>query len=133
MAPTVFQSRVVTKEELCVFEQKVDSCAVVIFGASGDLTHRKLLPALYALALHKQMPRSYYVVGVARTPMTDEAFRAKVRESVGSGSKSDVLNDFLDHCHYISGDYADAQTFQKLKDALASLDERYGINNRRVF
>ena len=59
-----------------------DPCAIVIFGASGDLTKRKLIPALYALAFRKLLPERFAVVGVARTPESDEDFRERMREAV---------------------------------------------------
>ena len=54
-----------------------DPCAIVIFGASGDLARRKLIPALYELASHKMLARRFAIIGFARTPMTDEAFRER--------------------------------------------------------
>ena len=57
-------------------------CAVVIFGANGDLTKRKLLPALYRLAYERRLSAGFAVVGISRTAMTDEEFREKMRESV---------------------------------------------------
>jgi len=59
-----------------------EPCAVTIFGASGDLTQRKLMPALYCLAFNRFLPDQIGIVGVARTPMSDEEFRARMREAV---------------------------------------------------
>ena len=64
------------------FDRRVPECALVIFGANGDLTKRKLLPALYRLAYERRLPDSFAIVGNSRTPMTDEAFREKMHESV---------------------------------------------------
>ena len=64
------------------FERRVPECAIVIFGANGDLTKRKLLPALYRLAYERRLPASFAVLGNSRTPLTDDAFREKMRESV---------------------------------------------------
>ena len=61
--------------------KKPHACVLVIFGASGDLTKRKLIPALYNLALEKRLPDRFAVVGYARTDMTDESFRDKMREA----------------------------------------------------
>ena len=62
--------------------QPVDSCIMVIFGASGDLTKRKLIPALFNLAKEDYLPQDFALVGVARTPMSSEEFRAKITEDV---------------------------------------------------
>ena len=59
-----------------------EPCAVTIFGASGDLTQRKLMPALYCLAVNRFLPDRFAIVGVARTEMSDDEFRARMREAV---------------------------------------------------
>ena len=56
------------------FERRVPECAIVIFGANGDLTKRKLLPALYRLAYDRRLSAGFAVVGISRTPLTDESF-----------------------------------------------------------
>src|SRR5947209_11904690 len=64
------------------FERRIPECAVVIFGANGDLTKRKLLPALYRLAYERRLSSGFAVLGISRTPMTDDQFREKMSESV---------------------------------------------------
>jgi len=64
------------------FERRIPECAVVIFGANGDLTKRKLLPALYRLAYERRLSPDFAVVGISRTPMTDEQFRDRMCTSV---------------------------------------------------
>src|SRR5258708_2514395 len=64
------------------FERHVPPCAIVIFGANGDLTKRKLLPALYRLAYERRIPPGFAILGSSRTAMSDDDFRAKMRESV---------------------------------------------------
>ena len=64
------------------FERRVPECAVVIFGANGDLTKRKLLPALYRLAYDRRLSAGFAVVGISRTPLTDDQFREKMLEAV---------------------------------------------------
>src|SRR5690242_3454584 len=76
--PTV--SRVITKEELCLMEKVPESCGIIIFGASGDLTHRKLMPALFSLTLENVLPKQFYVLGVARSPLTDAQFQSRIKE-----------------------------------------------------
>ena len=64
------------------FERRVPPCAIVIFGANGDLTKRKLIPALYRLAYERRLSPSFAVIGNSRTAMTDDEYRAKMREGV---------------------------------------------------
>src|ERR687883_672637 len=64
------------------FERRVPECAVVIFGANGDLTKRKLMPALYRLAYDRRLSAGFAVVGISRTPLTDDAFRERMLEAV---------------------------------------------------
>src|ERR687884_1048768 len=76
-----------------------EPCAVVVFGASGDLAHRKLLPALYNLALGAHLPAAFGVVGVSSTPYSHEQYAAEMREAVGKFSRNkpveeDVWRDF---------------------------------------
>src|SRR5687768_2804794 len=69
------------------------ACVLVIFGASGDLTRRKLIPALYNLALDKRLPERFAVVGYARSEMTDDAFRDKMREDVKEFSRTGLQDE----------------------------------------
>ena len=69
-------------EEGLMLRRKPDPCVLVIFGASGDLTHKKLMPALYALMLRRLLPPRFAIVGVARTEADDDAFRKDMKEAV---------------------------------------------------
>ena len=86
--------------------KKPHACVLVIFGASGDLTKRKLIPALYNLALEKRLPERFAVVGYARSEMTDESFRDKMREAVKefsrTGLKDDVWQQFANTLYYVA-------------------------------
>jgi len=129
----ILASKIYTKEELCLLEQIPEPCAIVIFGASGDLTERKLLPSLYHLMLNNLMPKDFYVIGVARTEMTDEAFQEHVRESIGKDSPGKDAERFIRRCHYISGDYGHDALYKNLSLALGELDRKYNVSCRRVF
>jgi glucose-6-phosphate 1-dehydrogenase len=109
-------------------ERNAPPAAVVIFGASGDLTRRKLVPALESLARAKRLPDRFAVVGVARTPMTDEEFRAKVLD----GGES-VQPGLTDGYRYLAGAYDDADTYRRLADLLDELDRGRGVGGNRVF
>src|SRR5215213_1856576 len=74
-------------------ERTAGPCAVVIFGASGDLAKRKLIPALYRLVQERLLPAEFAIVGLGRTAMTDDEFRAKMREAVLEFSESKRVDD----------------------------------------
>jgi glucose-6-phosphate 1-dehydrogenase len=100
-----------------------DSCLLVIFGASGDLTKRKLIPGLYNLACVGCMNPQFEVLGVGRTPMTSEEFRAKMREAVPQSSDTRGFNEsqwkeFEQRLHYVAGDITDQQFYSRLKQRL---------------
>ena len=92
---------------------------MVIFGANGDLTKRKLLPALYRLAYERRLPTGFSIVGVSRTEMTDEHFREKMREIVqefleDSPFDERSLDDFERGLFYMAGDVNDAGMYRHL-------------------
>ncbi len=95
-------------------------CTFVVFGASGDLTRRKLLPALYNLAISQLLPPGFSIVGFAVTELTDEQFRASMHDGVAEFSRRKpidevVWQDFASRLHYVSGRFDDAANFQKLR------------------
>ena len=98
-------------------EMQPDPCGIVIFGASGDLTHRKLLPALFNLFTRNLLAEEFFILGCARSGMTDGAFRERVRdsitESLGDKSGSGV-NEFVRRCAYHTGDYTSPETYTSL-------------------
>src|ERR671913_1917481 len=99
------------------------AAVLVIFGASGDLTKRKLIPALYNLALEKRLPERFWVVGFARSDMSDGEFRNRMREAVSEFSRTglkneQVLQQFASTLHYIRGDYNEMGAYQRLKSML---------------
>jgi glucose-6-phosphate 1-dehydrogenase len=115
-----------------------DACAVVIFGASGDLTRRKLMPALYNLAVGRSLPSGFAVVGVARRDKTQESFRAEMREAVASFSRRKpidraVWDDFERGISYVRGPFEDKATYAKLAQHLATLDAERGTRKNRLY
>src|SRR3989442_5604406 len=87
------------------FERRVPECAIVIFGASGDLTKRKLLPALYRLAYDRKLPSSFAILGTSRTELSDDAFRQSMRDAVTRFSEEgdfdeSLWNRFAQHMYY---------------------------------
>jgi glucose-6-phosphate 1-dehydrogenase len=119
-------------------ERTAGPCAVVIFGASGDLAKRKLLPALYRLVQQRLLPAEFAIVGLARTEMTSEEFRARMREAVEefSAEKSvdeEVWNSFAQGLYYITGDINTADDYRKLKELLEQVDRERGTAGNRLF
>jgi glucose-6-phosphate 1-dehydrogenase len=110
---------------------------MVIFGASGDLTARKLVPALYDLASQRRLPLEFAVVGISRTQMSHEEFREKLRKSLEeqrSGEVSDdVWESFAGGIFYMPGDSKKAETYDGLKELLKRLDRERGTQGNRLF
>jgi len=117
-------------------ERKPDPCVVVIFGASGDLTKRKLLPALYHLDQAGNLPEKFAVVGVARRPL-EESFAQDMKEGIVSGGGVDAAEDkltaFLDRVCYHAMNFDDGAGYDALKQLLAKIDEKFGTQGNRLF
>jgi glucose-6-phosphate 1-dehydrogenase len=114
-----------------------DACALVIFGASGDLTHKKLMPALYALAVRRLLPPRFAIVGVARTEGDDDSFRqdmaAAVKQHARDPFRQDVWDELAGQLHYLATDFADAGGENAVHDLLGKLDEERQLGGNRVF
>jgi glucose-6-phosphate 1-dehydrogenase len=113
-------------------------CAFVIFGASGDLTSRKLVPALYNLSCQDLLPPGFAVIGFALTPMTDAEFRAQVEQR--ARHSSDVLafrqrlwDEFVPGVHYITADFDSPEGYLELGARLRELDTEHGCSGNRLF
>jgi glucose-6-phosphate 1-dehydrogenase len=114
-----------------------EPCVLTIFGASGDLTRRKLLPALYALAFRGLLPRPFAVVGVARTPESDEDFRARMRGAVEEFARDPVRDDVWEPLaagmRYVTTDFSEESGFDELARVLGELDAEHGTSANRVY
>src|SRR4051794_5645618 len=113
-------------------ERRSPPCVLVIFVASGDLTARKLLPALERLAAYGALPDEVTLLGVARTPMSDEEFRAYCREKV-PGAGNQRWADLTRTARYVSGGYDDPATYARLADVLGEFDRSAGTGGNRVY
>jgi glucose-6-phosphate 1-dehydrogenase len=115
-----------------------EPCAVILFGASGDLAKRKVIPALYDLAVHHSLGPRYSIVGFARTPMTDEAFRTTAGEAAKSISEVGPIDpkswsEFASNLHYSAGDYGDQEAYARLAKRLAELEAAKNLGGNRLF
>jgi glucose-6-phosphate 1-dehydrogenase len=117
-------------------ERTPDPCVVVIFGASGDLTKRKLLPALYHLEQANLLPKDFAVVGVARRPLED-SFAADMKEGIIAGGgveESDPkLAPFVEKIQYHAMNFDDASGYDALNKRLAKIDKKFGTCGNRLF
>jgi glucose-6-phosphate 1-dehydrogenase len=101
--------------------------SIVIFGASGDLTRRKLLPALYRLSTEQRLPPRFSIIGVARSAMDDEGFRAQFREAVDVSASGEVAASFEKRLHYFQGELDDPAIYTRLREQLASDSPENGV------
>ncbi|OHB64128.1 MAG: glucose-6-phosphate dehydrogenase [Planctomycetes bacterium RBG_13_60_9] len=120
---------------ICV-EAPAPPTAMVVFGASGDLAYRKLLPSLAQIHNRGLLSEHFCLLGCGRTEYSDEKFRQiaadAVRENAGNGS-SEAPTAFLEKLYYLSGDYGDARTYDRLKSRLAELRKKHGIGACNLF
>ncbi|HXJ07794.1 MAG TPA: glucose-6-phosphate dehydrogenase [Candidatus Acidoferrum sp.] len=115
-----------------------EPCAVVLFGASGDLAKRKVIPAMFDLATHNSLGSRYVIVGFARTPMSDENFRATTGEAAKTMSELGPVDakqweDFASCLYYNAGDYSDPQAYVQLGKRLAELEAEKKLSGNRLF
>jgi glucose-6-phosphate 1-dehydrogenase len=114
-----------------------EPCVLTIFGASGDLTERKLLPALYSLAVRRLLPEQFGIVGVARTKQTIDSFRARMKEAVKDYSRDALREDVWDGLaagiRYVAADLADDRAVAEVASVLTAVDEERGTGKNRVY
>lgn len=116
---------------------RADACTVVIFGATGDLTHRKLIPALYNLAATGDLPPQFKVVGFARRDKPDEVFRTELEEGnrkhSRQGHNEELWGTFAESIHYHRSEFTDADGYADLKALLDKFDAERGTPANRLY
>src|SRR5580692_398026 len=114
-----------------------DPCVMVIFGASGDLTKRKLIPALYNLAKDNLLSKEFALVGVARNEMDSETFRDMIGKEIGDFATTKVDPDlwhwFSRRIYYLSGDFDDPKVYQELSRVLGEVDKEHGTRGNYFY
>jgi len=115
-----------------------DPCTVILFGASGDLAKRKVIPAMYDLAVHDSLGERYAIIGFARTAMSDDSFRTTVGEAAKGISEVGPIDPvkwdgFASNLHYHAGDYSDAQAYANLAKRLTELEAEQNLGGNRLF
>lgn len=116
----------------------VPPCALVIFGASGDLAKRKLIPAIYEMAREKLLPQKFALVGYARSPMSDDEYRKQCRDAVKQFARSKPVDESIwagieKNISYIAGDYGSSEGHAKLAERLHAVDNSVGVEGNRLF
>jgi len=110
---------------------------MVLFGATGNLAHKKVLPGLYDLANRGLLPANFALIGVARRPWTDADLRREAHAAVASGARTpfrqQAWEDFAARIHHVAGDVQSWATFERLKAALIAVDAAQGTQGRRLF
>jgi glucose-6-phosphate 1-dehydrogenase len=112
-------------------------CVLVIFGGAGDLSHKKLLPALYNLALDRDLPSKFAIVGFAQEKLSDDEYRNFARDGIQHFSRQPLIEDGWSHfaplLHFVSGSFTDPSDYQRLKQKLDEFDHQLGIAPNHVF
>lgn len=112
-------------------------CGIVIFGASGDLTKRKIIPSLYRLYRNKLLPENFFVIGAARTEMKDALFRESMRDAVKKAFPEDFSDSswmiFAKRLYYSQIDYSEVKTYKTLRENLLPLEKKYRTMGNRIF
>ncbi|MES2997183.1 MAG: glucose-6-phosphate dehydrogenase [Verrucomicrobiota bacterium] len=124
------------REEL-VSRSTAEPCTVVIFGATGDLTHRKLIPALYNLAVDGELPTGVKIIGFARREKSDEEFRAGLSEVNAKVSRTGVderiWSTFIESVHYHQSEFTDGDGYKRLAERIDEIDASRGGKGNRLF
>ncbi|MFI5333770.1 MAG: glucose-6-phosphate dehydrogenase [Chlamydiales bacterium] len=125
-------------EEPSVSTRFIDPCIVVIFGATGDLTARKVMPALYNLTREGELPPQFACVGFARREKTHEQFREEMRDAINAHSRvkpidESVWSTFKEEVFYHQSEFHDDEGYKRLKTFLSELDIKLGTRGNRIF
>jgi len=126
------------KRSSSIYGTSAEPCSVILFGASGDLAKRKVIPAMYDLAQHNSLGERYAIIGFARTPMTDESFRTTIGEAAKTISEVGPIdpakwNDFSSNLYYSAGEYGDLNSYAQLAKRLAEIDKEKKLGGNRLF
>lgn len=123
-----------TGNGVCLHTRPGDPCVIVIFGATGDLAARKILPSLYALLCSDRLPRPCAIIGAARSSLTDEEFRERIRAVFEeTGTDMGCWDDLASRLFYKSVDYADIGTFTNLAGYIKNIESDMGTGGNRLF
>src|SRR5579862_2707111 len=116
----------------------VPSCAFVLFGATGDLTHRKIIPALFSLSIQQLLPKGFVIVAFARRDKTDESYREDLRSAVRQFAPKMPADgvewdEFARNIVYLRSNFDDADGYRRLGERLNQLDQERDLGGNRLF
>lgn len=119
----------------CIMTGRPDPCAIVIMGATGDLTSRKLIPALFNLYLNDGLPHPFLIVGSSRIQIDDQEFRARMKSALKKAGAYDETKwpAFAQAIHYRRTDLEDPESFKTLAQSLRNLDKEFDTEGNRIF
>jgi len=126
----------ITGQDIVCAEVTAGPGALVVFGASGDLTRRKLLASLYEIFRRGLLDERFYLLGAGRKEISDTQFRTIAEESLeesGAEVSGETAEHFLSRLYYIRGDYKDSSFYAGIKSKLAELDKKHGVEGSRIF
>ena len=118
--------------QACLVDRPLNPCSIVIFGATGDLTKRKLAPSLYNLFLSEALRESFVIVGAARSELSGEQFQHEIKEAL-QGMDLSKWDDFASHLHYYRVDLTSQESIQALSDFIKKLDTEHDTDANRIF
>ena len=126
------------KRSSSIYGTTADPCTVILFGASGDLAKRKVIPAMYDLAQHNSLGERYAIIGFARTQMTDESFRTTIGEAAKTISEVGPIepakwNEFSSNLYYSAGEYGNPDSYTQLAKRLEEIDKDKKLGGNRLF
>jgi len=123
----------ISRKNICE-EIKPGASSMIIFGASGDLTFRKLIPSVYTLFKKNLLPNEFFLLGIARSKFSEEEFRQKIKSRLLEINEDTfIISKFIEKVFYISGLYDDDSLYQELKSRLNYLDKIFNTNRNHLF
>lgn len=125
-----------SSQEIACAEMKAPPCGLIVFGASGDLVHRKLLPSVFELARRELLNENFFFLGCGRTAISEEKYRldaeSVIRKSVPAVS-GDSLDEFVRSLYYVTGDYSDPSFYNTITARLINLERKHHVRDNRIF
>lgn len=124
------------RQDIICAETPAPPTAMIVFGASGDLVHRKLIPSVFSIFAQDLLDEKFYLLGCGRKKLTDEDFRKVAQQAIRekhTDSTAKDMNDFAERLYYVDGSYDDAAFYENLKARLKSLDKKYKIDCCHIY
>ncbi|MDD5326812.1 MAG: glucose-6-phosphate dehydrogenase [Phycisphaerae bacterium] len=125
-----------SRQDIICAETPGSPVAMVVFGASGDLAHRKLIPSIFNLFTQDLLDERFYLLGCGRKKITDEQFRESVKQAIRqsrSGASAKDLDAFAEKLYFASGDYDNAEFYKSIKAGLVELDKKHKVDGCHIF